>query len=92
MENADHAPGHSVEAKGWWTWLLGVRPERGERIYLGSALFQIWALLYLVVGFLAALVGDVKTVVIVASVFAIAGFPFVGLVMHLLIRFRSRRQ
>jgi len=90
LANADHAPGYSIEAKDWWAWLLGIRPGRGERIYLGGALFQIWALLYLAVGFLAVLVGDMKILGSITAVYAI-GFPFIVLIVRLIIRFRNRR-
>lgn len=89
LGNADRAPGYSIEARGWWTWLLGVRPGRGERIYLGAALFQIWALLYLAVGFPAVLVGDMKILGSTTAIYAI-GFPFIVLIVHLIIRFKNR--
>ncbi len=92
IENADRAPGYSVEARGWWAWLMGIRPGRGERVYLGSALLQVWALLYLAVGFLAIWVWDIKTLGSITAVFILVGLPLIGLAASLIIRFRNRQR
>lgn len=79
-----------VEATGWWVWLLGLRPGRGERIHLRAALWQALALLYLVVGFAVAWFCDVTVLQIVTLVFLV-GSPLVALVMEdLIIRFGKR--
>ena len=91
LANADHAPGYSIEAKGWWAWLLGIRPGKGERIYLGAAFYQVWALLYLITGFLIVWIGNMKTLGSITAIFIFAG-SLLMLIVHLIIRFRSRRQ
>ena len=60
LGNADRAPGYGVEARGWWAWLFGVQPGGGGRVYLGPSLFQACALLYLIIGFLAVWICDIK--------------------------------
>ncbi len=92
LGNTDRAPGYSVEAKGWWAWLLGVRPGRGERIYLGAALYQIWALMYLAVGFLAVWVWDMKTLGTITAAFILAGSLLIWLAAKLIVRFGNRRR
>lgn len=91
VRNTDPAPGYSVEAKGWWVWLLGLRPGRGKRVYLGAAFYQIWALMYLIVGFLASWIWDMKTLGIITLAFLLAGPLLMWLAEKLIVRFWNRQ-
>jgi len=88
IENALQSPG--IKAQGRGVWLLGIRPRKGEKVYLGPALLQIWALLYLVAGFLAVWFGGTKVFRILTAVY-IFGFPFFGLFVHFILHKRKQR-
>ncbi|MCP4536437.1 MAG: hypothetical protein GY832_04755 [Chloroflexi bacterium] len=66
---------YSVEAKGVWICLMGVRQGRA-RVYLRPASIQVVGLLYLVVGFLTVWFYDVKSVLNFGAI--VAGLGLVG--------------
>ena len=75
IDNEAHPPYLSFPAKSSWTLLLGVRPWRGERIYLRSLWLHITGILCFVLGSFASWLFDRKTAAAI-----IAGTLIVGLV------------
>lgn len=92
LENSGPPLGYYVEARGWWAWLLGLRPGRGKRVNLGGALYQIWALMFLVVGLLAVWIWDIKALLPVILIFFFLGFPLIWLTGMLIARFWNRQR
>lgn len=95
IENIGPPFGYCVEAGRWWAWFLGLRPGRGKRVNLGGAFLQIWALMGLVIGLLAALVWDTKALTFIILAFWILGyllFALAGALIVLIEKFRNRRR
>ncbi|MBO9371517.1 MAG: hypothetical protein J7575_10625 [Chloroflexi bacterium] len=88
IENALQSPG--VRPKGWWAWLFGIRPGKGEKICMWPALLQIWAVLYLVAGFLTVWAGCTQAFASITVIY-IFGFPFYfWLIVRFIIWFKRK--
>jgi hypothetical protein len=52
MSNSQKSDAYKFKSRRLWVWLLGLRPGE-DYVYVGPAIFQIWALIALITGFTA---------------------------------------
>ncbi len=52
VNNSQKSSAYRMKSKRSWVWLLGLKPGK-EYIYVAPAIFQIWAIITLVTGFIS---------------------------------------